>query len=358
MKMAPIIEALNRFPEHFQHTLVHTGQHYDERMSKTFFDDLGIPRPDIDLEIGSGGHAEQTARIMLAFEPVCLRERPDLVIVVGDVNSTLACALTAKKLGIAVAHVEAGLRSRDMTMPEEINRLCTDTLADLLFTTDRLADENLRMEGIPAERVHFVGNVMIDTLERHRTAAAALSLTHELGLTPRGFAILTLHRPSNVDDRETLAGILEGLWEISQELPVVFPVHPRTRARIETFGLGGFIVSPGDHAAGILGMESLGYLTFLHLAMNARLVLTDSGGLQEESTVLGVPCLTLRPNTERPITCTEGTNRVIGSDPARILGAAREVLAADMPAGHMPERWDGKAAERIVKILTRRHSNV
>jgi UDP-N-acetylglucosamine 2-epimerase (non-hydrolysing) len=346
-----VIEALNRFPNHFQHILVHTGQHYDDRMSKAFFDGLGMPRPDIDLEIGSGTHAEQTARIMLAFEPVCLRERPDLVIVVGDVNSTLDCALTAKKLGIPVAHVEAGLRSRDMTMPEEINRLCTDALADLLFTTDRLADENLRNEGIPAKRIHFVGNVMIDALEQHREAATSLGLVGVLGLRPREFATLTLHRPSNVDDKVTLQGILEALHEISKEVPIVFPMHPRTKARIEEFGLGRFLTSNCGQTAGILGMDPLGYSEFLHLNMNARLILTDSGGLQEESTVLGVPCLTLRNNTERPITCSEGTNRVIGSDGTRILEAARQVLAADMPAGRIPEKWDGRAAERIVEVL-------
>ncbi len=351
MKVAPIMAEMARHPGTFSQVLVHTGQHYDEGMSRIFFEDLGLPRPDVDLEVGSGSHAEQTARIMLAFEPVCRRERPDLVIVVGDVNSTLACALTAKKLGIAVAHVEAGLRSHDMTMPEEINRLCTDALADLLFTTDRLAGENLRREGLPADRIHFVGNVMIDTLERHRAAAADLTLMGDLGLAPHSFAVLTLHRPSNVDDQRTVTGILEALHEISRELPIVFPMHPRTRARIEEFALGGFIAAVGGRAAGILGMEPLGYLEFLHLAMNARLILTDSGGLQEESTVLGVPCLTLRPNTERPITCTEGTNRVIGSDGARILKAAREVLAADMPAGRRPEKWDGRAAERIVGVL-------
>ena len=351
MKIAPIMAEMARHPGTFSQVLVRTGQHCDECMSRIFFADLGLPRPDIDLEVGSGSHAEQTARIMLAFEPVCRRERPDLVIVVGDVNSTLACALTAKKLGVAVAHVEAGLRSRDMTMPEEINRICNDALADLLFTTDRLADENLRREGIPAERIHFVGNVMIDTLERNRDAAAALSLMGDLGLAPRDFAVLTLHRPSNVDDKATLKGILGALREISQELPMVFPMHPRTRARIDEFGFGGFLASGGGRAAGLLGMEPLGYLQFLHLAMNARLVLTDSGGLQEETTVLGVPCLTLRPNTERPITCTAGANRVVGSNPAGIREAAREVLAADMPAGRRPERWDGKVAERIVRVL-------
>lgn len=348
MKIAPIIEALNHHSDRFQQTLVHTGQHYDERMSKAFFDDLGMPRPDVDLEVGSASHAEQTARIMMAFEPVCLDKRTDLVITVGDVNSTLACALTAKKLGIAVAHVEAGLRSRDMTMPEEINRICTDAIADLLFTTDRMADENLLQEGIPVERIHFVGNVMIDTLERHRAAAEKLPLIKELGLAPRGFAAVTLHRPSNVDDKATLRGILETLREISQDLPVVFPMHPRTRARVDAFGLSGLL---DGQSGGIRAMEPLGYLEFLHLTMNARLVLTDSGGLQEETTVLGVPCLTLRPNTERPITCTQGTNQVVGNSKVRNLEAAQSVLNQPFPKSRVPEKWDGRAAERIVEVL-------
>ncbi len=336
MKIAPIMAETARHPEQFSQRLVHTGQHYDERMSRAFFEDLRMPKPDIDLEVGSGSHAEQTARIMLAFEPVCMRERPDLVVVVGDVNSTLACALTAKKLGIAVAHVEAGLRSRDMTMPEEINRLCTDALSDLLFTTDRLADKNLRDEGVAEERIHFVGNVMIDTLERHREAAAGLSLMGDLDLAPRRFATLTLHRPSNVDDKATFQGILEALHEISKELPIVFPMHPRTKARIEEFGLSRVLDAGNGGAAGLRAVAPLGYLEFLHLNMNARLILTDSGGLQEESTVLGVPCLTLRPNTERPITCTEGTNRIVGSDGMCILDAARQLLAVDLPVGRMP----------------------
>ena len=348
MKMAPIIEALNHHPDRFQQTLVHTGQHYDEPMSKVFFDDLGMPRPDIDLEVGSASHAEQTARIMMAFEPVCLDKRPDLVIIVGDVNSTLACALTAKKLGIAVAHVEAGLRSRDMTMPEEINRICTDAVADLLFTTDRLAGENLLKEGIPAERIHFVGNVMIDTLERHRAAAANLSLIEDLSLTQHGFAVVTLHRPSNVDDKATFQRILEALQEISKNLPIILPMHPRTRMRIEEFGLNHLL---GNDDSGIATMDPLGYLEFLHLTMNARLVLTDSGGLQEETTVLGVPCLTLRPNTERPITCTQGTNQVVGNSKTQILGAARSVLDQPFPNSRAPEKWDGRAAERIVEVL-------
>ena len=350
MKIAPIIESMNRYPHHFDHMLVHTGQHYDARMSKAFFEDLRMPRPDIDLEVGSGSHAEQTGRIMVAFEQVCMRERPDLVIVVGDVNSTMACTITAKKLGIAVAHVEAGLRSRDMDMPEEINRLCTDVLCDYLFTTDHFANENLRSEGVPEEKIHFVGNVMIDTLLKHRDLAEKLPLLEQLDLRPGGYATVTLHRPSNVDNEYTLRGILEAFEEITSEIPIIFPIHPRTKKMADQFGLRGMFNS-GEPVRGIWVTEPLGYLDFLHLNMNARLVLTDSGGLQEESTVLGVPCITLRHNTERPITCTQGTNQVVGNDKERIRNAAREVLDGNWTSGRVPELWDGKAADRILSIL-------
>ncbi len=350
MKMAPIIEAMNRYPEQFDHLLVHTGQHYDQRMSKAFFNDLGMPKPDIDLEVGSGSHAEQTGRIMMAFEKVCVEHRPDLVIVVGDVNSTMACTITAKKLGVDVAHVEAGLRSRDMGMPEEINRLCTDVLCDYLFTTDRLADENLRREGVAEQKIHFVGNVMIDTLLKHRDMASRLPLAERLGLSAKGYATLTLHRPSNVDDPDVLRGIFEALAEIARTLPVVFPIHPRTRKMAERFGLRHFF-NESEDVAGLWLTEPLGYLEFLSLNMHARMVLTDSGGLQEETTVLGVPCITLRHNTERPITCTDGTNQLVGNAKERILEAARRVLDGDVAAGRVPEKWDGKAAERIVQVL-------
>lgn len=350
MKMAPIIEAMNRYPDRIEHLLVHTGQHYDERMSKAFFDDLGMPKPDIDLEVGSGSHAEQTARIMVAFEQVCLEHRPDLVIVVGDVNSTMACSITAKKLGIKVAHVEAGLRSRDMSMPEEINRLCTDVLCDYLFTTDHFADENLRAEGVSDDKIYFVGNVMIDTLLKHKQMASTLTLCETMGLTPGGYATMTLHRPGNVDDPEILAGLLEALSTIAKELPIIFPIHPRTRKMAQQFGLEHYL-NTGDKIEGIWCTEPLGYLEFLHLNMNARLVLTDSGGLQEETTVLGVPCITIRPNTERPITCTEGTNILVGNDPAKVLDAARAILHGPAITGKIPAKWDGKAAERIVEIL-------
>jgi UDP-N-acetylglucosamine 2-epimerase (non-hydrolysing) len=352
MKMAPIIEAMNLRPERIRHLLVHTGQHYDERMSRSFFADLGMPRPDIDLEVGSGSHAEQTARVMVEFEKVCIREAPDLVIVVGDVNSTLACTITAKKLGIKVAHVEAGLRSRDMTMPEEINRLCTDVLCDLLFTTDRFADENLRAEGVSSDKVFFVGNVMIDTLLKHRELARGLDLASRWELKPRGFATLTLHRPSNVDEPEILRGILEALCEIGSEIPVVFPIHPRTRKMVSRFGFDGYFSST-PKPSGLWPTEPLGYLDFLHLNMNAMMVVTDSGGLQEETTVLGVPCISLRNNTERPITCSVGTNFIAGNDPASIRRHASAVLAGEARRGAVPDRWDGRAAERIVEILAR-----
>jgi len=350
MKMAPLIEAMEQYPEAIQQVLVHTGQHYDEKMSQSFFVDLGMPRPDIDLGVGSGSHAEQTARIMVAFEKVCQDEQPDLVIVVGDVNSTMACTITAKKLGIRVAHVEAGLRSRDMSMPEEINRLCTDVLCDYLFTTDYIAGQNLQAEGVDKQKIFFVGNVMIDTLMKHREMASQLDLSQKLGLVPQGYATLTLHRQGNVDDREVLKGILEAIQEISHTLPVIFPIHPRTRKMVESFGLSDFFNS-SEQVRGIWITEPLGYLEFLHLNMGARLVLTDSGGLQEESTVLGVPCITMRPNTERPITCEEGTNTLVGNEKSAILREASRVLSGQSCVGKVPEKRDGKAAERIVGIL-------
>lgn len=352
MKMAPIIEAMNLYRDRIEHLLVHTGQHYDERMSRSFFQDLGMPRPDIDLGVGSGSHAEQTAKIMVEFEKVCLQEKPDLVIVVGDVNSTMACTITAKKLGIKVAHVEAGLRSRDMSMPEEINRLCTDVLCDYLFTTDRIADQNLRNEGVPEEKIFFVGNVMIDTLLKHKRMAEGIGLREQLGLQPQGYATLTLHRPSNVDDENILRGIFDALTEIADHMPIVFPIHPRTRKMVDHFGLTGYL-SNGARPKGLWACEPLGYLEFLHLNMHAKMVLTDSGGLQEETTVLGVPCITLRENTERPITCTEGTNVIVGNKQNRILEAASEVLEGRRRVGKIPEKWDGKAAERIVEVVAR-----
>ena len=350
MKIAPIMDAFARraaTAHDFEVRLVHTGQHYDRAMSDGFFEDLGIPEPDIHLGAGSGSHAEQTARIMVAFEQVCISECPDWVIVVGDVNSTLACSITAKKLGIQVAHVEAGLRSRDMTMPEEINRLCTDAISDLLFTTDEMADDNLRAEGVSKEKVVFVGNTMIDTLLRHLDRAKQSPLP--VGMSERGYAILTLHRPSNVDSPDTLGPLFAAIQRIAAMIPVVFPIHPRTRKNLETFGLL-------NETSNIQFLEPLSYLPFIGMVSRARLVLTDSGGIQEESTVLGVPCLTMRNNTERPITCSLGTNVLVGTDPERIYQEAISVLENQQRPTVIPPKWDGRAGERIVDRLLDGHS--
>ncbi len=342
MKVAPILRAFaakrNGDPD-IDVMLVHTGQHYSQNMSDDFFRDLDIPKPDINLEVGAGSHAEQTAHIMMAFEPVCLEHRPDWVIVVGDVNSTVACALTAKKLNLRVAHVEAGLRSRDMSMPEEINRLCTDAISDLLFTTDSLAGENLRNEGVAAARIRFVGNTMIDSLLTQLDRAKATSLPD--GLVPGEYAVLTLHRPANVDSVETLTPIMDAISTIADRIPIVFPVHPRTAQRLQQI----------RRHPRIRTCEPISYLPFLGLVAKSRMVLTDSGGIQEETTVLGIPCLTMRPNTERPITCTMGTNILVGTDPRNIVKGATAVLGGRVRAGAIPEKWDGKAAERIVDVL-------
>jgi UDP-N-acetylglucosamine 2-epimerase (non-hydrolysing) len=341
MKIAPIVDEMKKAPE-IQEILVHTGQHYDTGMSDVFFRDLGITKPDVYLGVGSGSHAEQTARVMVEFEKVCLAERPDLILVVGDVNSTMACTLVGAKMLIRVAHVEAGLRSFDRTMPEEVNRLVTDALADLLFTTSRDADENLVREGIDPRKIHFVGNVMIDTLLKHRKTSDALDVSSQLGLSPRNYALVTLHRPSNVDDRQVFGEIMEALRTIAETMPVLFPIHPRSAKRIAEFGLDLGRVRITD---------PFGYLEFLNLMTNARIVLTDSGGLQEETTILGVPCLTLRNNTERPVTITHGTNVMVGPDKGRILQAFHRILNGDWKPSGPPELWDGKAAERIVKII-------
>ncbi len=344
MKMAPIISAIRRRPDKLTQVLVHTGQHYDEAMSASFFRDLEMPPPDINLEIGSGTHAGQTAKVMLAFEPVLIAQKPDWVVVVGDVNSTLACSLVAAKLNIKVAHVEAGLRSFDRTMPEEINRILTDQLADLLLTPSADADANLLREGIAKEKIVRVGNVMIDTLFTQLEKARSSAILDRLSLSPRSFAVLTAHRPANVDDALTLRRIISAIEKVSAELPVIFPAHPRTQARLREFG-----IAPPPQLKII---EPLGYSDFLKLWSNARLVLTDSGGLQEETTALGIPCLTLRDNTERPITVEQGSNRVVGRSPERILAAALEVLSADsVRTARIPELWDGHAAERIIEAL-------
>lgn len=344
MKIAPLLREL-RAREAFQATLVHTGQHYDAAMSERFFRELDIPEPDLNLGVGSGPHGRQTARVLEAMEALLAERRPDALLVVGDVNSTLASTLAAVKLGIPVAHVEAGLRSFDRSMPEEINRLLTDAISEWLFTTEPAAEENLRREGIPAGRIHFTGNVMIDTLRAHLERARGLDTLERLELRAGGYAVLTLHRPSNVDDPARLRSLFAVLEEIHARVPVVFPVHPRTRDSVARL-LGG-------QAPRLRLTEPLGYLDFLRLMADAALVLTDSGGIQEETTVLGVPCLTLRDNTERPVTATHGTNTVVGTDPATIRAEAFKVLDGEARRGRVPERWDGRAARRIVDVLER-----
>jgi len=351
MKIAPVIRAMNGATPPLPVRLLHTGQHYDPEMNSQYFQGLGILDPDINLEVGSASHAVQTAEILRRFELVLDRERPAAVLVVGDVNSTLACALVAVKKGVAVIHVEAGLRSFDRSMPEEINRVLTDQISDLLFITEKSARENLLREGIPESRIHFVGNVMIDTLRYSLKEAVPAAQTLGQHGAPadwgqRGFAVLTLHRPSNVDDPGTLRAVLGAIREISRRLPVAFAVHPRTRAKIEQHRLGAVLEAPS-----IICVPPLGYLEMLGLMQAARLVLTDSGGIQEETTALGVPCLTLRENTERPITVEQGTNTVVGSSPEHILAAVDDILRTGGKAGRVPELWDGRASQRIVAVL-------
>ncbi len=356
MKVAPIAKALAARPGVFEHLLVHTGQHYDARMSDAFFSDLNMPEPNYHLGVGSGSHAEQTAAVMVKLEPILMETRPDLLMVVGDVNSTLAAAITAKKLGLKVAHAEAGLRSYDMGMPEEINRRCVDAISDELFTTDRIASKTLIGEGVAEAQIHFVGNLMIDSLLAHLPAAEALAHWRTMGLTPRGYATLTLHRPSNVEDRKSLGGLLEAVRDAAGDLPVIFPIHPRTRARVEAFGLGHLFRDAPD-GGGLFATEPLGYREFLSLNQSARAVITDSGGLQEEACVLGVPCVTVRENTERPITVSEGTNRLAGVRPDAVRAAIREALAETPGAGRRPEKWDGGAAERIADIIALKYGH-
>ena len=344
MKLAPLDRALAGRSD-FEHVVVHTGQHYDRNMSDSFFDDLGIPEPHHNLEVGSGSHAWQTGAIMQAFEPVCLEVKPDLVLVFGDVNSTVAAALVASKLGVKVGHVEAGLRSRDWSMPEEINRVVTDRLSDLLLTPSPDADENLKAEGVPAERIHFVGNIMIDSLVYALPRAEALDAPYTRGLEGGNYTVVTLHRPSNVDDPESLTDLMGSLTVLSRESPVIFPVHPRTRERLETV-----CWAPGG-SADLRLLEPVGYLEMLSLVASAGMVITDSGGLQEETSYLGVPCITVRPNTERPITCTEGTNQLVSPSGAAILDSAKRAPDRRMEGGAKIDKWDGKTAERIVGVL-------
>ena len=341
MKIAPIVRAFETTDIDF--VLVHTGQHYDHRMSQSFFDELGIPAPGINLEVGSGSHAVQTAEVMKRFETVCLEQKPDWVLVVGDVNSTAACSLVAAKLGIRIAHVEAGLRSRDRSMPEEVNRLVTDVLSDLLLTTCDEADRNLLAEGVPADKIRMVGNTMIDTLARMLPLARKLDMPARLGVTPGEYAVLTLHRPSNVDHRETLQDLLGTLERIQERLPIVFPIHPRTRRNIDDLGLLDTIKGLG----GIRLCDPLSYLEFLNLYSQSRLVLTDSGGIQEETSWLRIPCVTLRENTERFVTVELGSNYLVGTDRAAILEVVGDILdGRGKPGGDIP-LWDGHTAGRI-----------
>jgi len=373
MKIVPIVRELRyrmlrkKKKMNLNYILVHTGQHYDDEMSKIFFEDLRLPKPDIYLGVGSGTHAEQTANIMIAFEKVCLEEKPDLVVVVGDVNSTLACSIVAAKLCIPIAHVKAGLRSFDRSMPEEINRVITDSLSHFLFTTCENANQNLKKEGIPEERIFFVGNVMIDTLIKFKEKAKKSKILESLNLVGyrtsslnpsyfiRDYAILTLHRPSNVDNKETFQRIIKVLKKISKYIPIIFPIHPRTYKMIHKFSLKGDFTFHKSNSVTVTNsiniIRPLGYLDFLQLMSNAKFILTDSGGIQEETTILNIPCLTLRENTERPVTVREGTNTIVGTDPQKIISESIKILEGQPKIGRIPKLWDGKAAERIVNIL-------
>ncbi|HEU4627233.1 MAG TPA: UDP-N-acetylglucosamine 2-epimerase (non-hydrolyzing) [Steroidobacteraceae bacterium] len=346
MKVAPLYHALAR-AEWCEPRVVHTGQHYDANMSDAFFRDLRLPEPAHHLEVGSGSHAEQTGRTMIAYEAVCIRERPDVIIVVGDVNATAACAMVGAKLCIPVVHLEAGLRSRDRTMPEEINRLVTDAIADLLWTPSPDADANLRAEGVPAEKIECIGNIMIDSFEMLRERIEAAQTGARFGLGSEPYAVVTLHRPSNVDHKDKLGQLAGALVKLSRDLRIVFAIHPRTRRRLEEFGLIGDITG----SPRIVATEPLGYIEFMSLVSRCTIAVTDSGGLQEETTYLGIPCATLRENTERPITVTEGTNRLLRADD--LVGAVQSALQGKWPKGRRPDRWDGKTAERASAHLKR-----
>lgn len=345
MKIAPVVLEMKK--RGMPQILVHTGQHYGKNMSKVFFDELGMPEPDVFLNIGSGSHAVQTAKTMIAFEEMCRQRHPDLVVVGGDVNSTLAVAIVSGKECIPLAHVESGLRSFDRTMPEEINRIVTDHLSELLFTTEETAGENLIGEGIPVGRIHFVGNCMIDTLLKHVDKAISMGPWTAYNVRPEGYALLTLHRPSNVDEPGSLKLLIDGINEVSRRIPIIFPVHPRTR---EQLGGPDLCLSSSVHLC-----EPLPYLTFLGLMAKAKVVMTDSGGIQEETTALGIPCLTLRRNTERPVTLTSGTNRLVGTDSKYLIRSVEEILDDRWTKGTMPPLWDGSASSRIVDIIEGLH---
>jgi len=346
MKISPIYVAMKK-SKRLEPVIVHTGQHYDKNMSQLFFEDFKLPKPHIYLGVGSGSHAGQTAKIMTKFERICLQKKPDLVLVVGDVNSTLACSIVASKLLIPVAHVEAGLRSFDRTMPEEINRIVTDSISDYLFTTCRDGDKNLKHEGIDAGKIFFTGNTMIDTLKSLERRVRKMSYWREYG---REYALITLHRPSNVDKKESLLNILKALYEIQKRIKIVFPIHPRTRKSIAKLGL----VRKINEMKNLMLIEPIGYVKFMNIMIHAKLVLTDSGGIQEETTVLEIPCLTLRKNTERPVTVYEGTNILVGADSKRIVREVNKILSGRRKKGRIPKFWDGRASQRIVNILEKK----
>lgn len=349
MKIAPLWRELEKFPSRVSSYIIHTGQHYDYEMSRIFFKNLGLPRPHFHLGVGSASHARQTAKIMVKFEKVVYDQMPDIIAVVGDVNSTLACSLVAAKLRVPLAHVEAGLRSFDREMPEEINRVVADTLSDYLFTTCEDANRNLKREGIPPEKIFFVGNVMIDTLLSLKREAQRRNTWKTFGLKKKGYALLTLHRPENVDKKEVLGKILEGFKKVGNHIPIIFPIHPRAAKQVRKFRLGKYFSSQSN--SGIYRIKPLGYIEFLNLMCNCKFVLTDSGGIQEETTVLNIPCLTLRKNTERPVTVKQGTNIVVGADPLRIVREATKIINGKDKKGGIPPLWEGKAAQRIVKVL-------
>jgi UDP-N-acetylglucosamine 2-epimerase (non-hydrolysing) len=348
MKVAPLIYEFNKYKSRFEVLFVHTGHHYDFEMSEIFFQDLKIPKPDIYLNIGSASHAVQTAKIMMAFERVALKEKPNLVIVVGDVNSTLACALVASKLSVKAAHVEAGLRSFDRTMPEEINRTITDSLSDYLFVSEKSGMENLKREGVNSDKVRFVGNVMIDTLSANLPVINRSDVLNEYGLTKREYCVMTLHRPSNVDSPATLSELLDVLGAVSERIKIIYPIHPRTKKMMKKHNFTNKFKKLNN----FLVVDPLGYIDFIKLTKESKFVITDSGGIQEESTFLGVPCLTMRANTERPVTVEDGTNYLVGRNKTKVLRCVEDILNSKSKKGSVPELWDGKAAKRIVKILS------